>query len=427
MPTISPHPRGIRPDFSADADSGLIRDALATAAAHLAAGLRAAGGDSPGGTYALYAEIMPIPPLVEPVAALSPAERVRTARHAALAGFGELAQRRLAASRVAVVGAGGLGSPVVLALAAAGVGELVVIDDDEVEQSNLHRQVMHRHADLGAAKVDSAVRVAADLAPETVVRAVRERLTPTNAQDLLRGAHVVVDGTDTFETRGAVAAATESLGVPLVWGTLQEFDAQVTVFWSAPPVGDPIVLSDLYPPDSVGAVPTCAQVGVLGALCLQVGGVLAIETIKLLTGVGDPLLGRVLLIDSLHARQHEIPLHPAHTVGGAAGTSPAAVDQDAPAPPQVTPDELPARVAAGAVLLDVREPAETSLGVIPGSVLRPLGEVLADPAAAGPGPFVVVCQAGIRAQRAAAALQRTGASAAVLTGGIEAWARRSGE
>ncbi len=364
---------------------------------------------------------MPFPPLVDPVAVLGPAERARTARHAVLAGFGEIGQRRLAASRVAVVGAGGLGSPAVLALAAAGVGEFVVIDDDDVEQSNLHRQILHRHADLGRPKVDSAVRAAADLAPETAVHAVRARLTAENAEELLAGAHVVIDGTDTFATRAAVAAATEALGIPLVWGTLQEFDAQVTVFWSAPPAGhDPVVLADLYPPDSVGEVPTCAQVGVLGALCLQIGGLLAIEAIKLLTGIGDPLLGRVLLIDALRARQREIPLRPA-----TATTAPdaASAGPPEPVPVQVTPAGLDESRAAGAVVLDVREPHETARGTIPGAVLLPLAELLADPASAGPGPFVVVCQVGMRAQRAAVALLRAGRSATVLAGGMDVWER----
>ncbi|WP_159499187.1 ThiF family adenylyltransferase [Microbacterium sp. 18062] len=398
---------------------------------------------------------MPFPPLVEPVAALSPAERDRTARHAALAGFGELAQRRLAAARVAIVGAGGLGSPAVLALAAAGIGELVVIDDDDVERSNLHRQILHRHSDLGAPKADSATRAAADLAPETVVHAVRERLTPANAERILRGAHVVIDGTDTFETRAAVAAATEALGIPLVWGALQEFDAQVTVFWSAPPAGRaPVVLTDLYPPDSVGEVPTCAQVGVLGALCVQVGGLLAIEAVKLIAGIGEPLFGRVLLIDGLRARQQEIPLRPATAAarteptidaradaaseaGIVAETLPTGSASDVPpadaapvpadaasaaAPPlQISPALLDDSRAAGAVVLDVREPHETDRGTIAGAVLLPLAEVLADPAAAGPGPFVVVCQAGVRARRAAVALQRAGATASVLAGGMDAW------
>jgi molybdopterin/thiamine biosynthesis adenylyltransferase/rhodanese-related sulfurtransferase len=389
---------------------------------------------------------MAFPPLVEPVAELTAEERTRTARHRVLAGFGDVAQRRLAAAHVAVVGAGGLGSPAVLALAAAGVGTLTVIDDDLVEASNLQRQVMHRGADVGAPKVDSAVRIAADLSPTTVVRAVRAVLTPANAVELLAGAHVVVDGTDTFETREAVAGACEELGVPLVWGVVQEFHAQVTVFWSSPPAGaEPVRLADLYPPDPARDAPTCAQVGVLGALCLQVGSLLSIEAIKLITGVGDSLLGRVLVIDALRGRTDEVPLRPAAatpgdrraTPGGrgvAAGRGASDARPGAePTPrtpiPHLTPAQALAAQQAGAVLLDVREPFETERGVIPGSTLRPLAQVLADPGSLsiGAAPVVVVCQVGMRAQRAAAALRGAGIEASVLAGGIEAWTRETAD
>ncbi|MFT4212224.1 MAG: ThiF family adenylyltransferase [Microbacterium sp.] len=368
---------------------------------------------------------MPLPPLVEPVAALSPAERERTARHTTLAGFGELAQRRLAASRVAIVGAGGLGSPAVLALAAAGVGELIVIDDDDVEVSNLQRQVIHRRRDAGSPKVDGAVRAASDLSPETVVRPVRERLTAARAADLLWGAHLVLDGTDTFETRTVVAAACEALGVPLVWGTVQEFDAQVTVFWSDPPAGvEPVVLADLYPPQAVGTLPTCAEVGVLGALCLQVGSLMATEAIKLLTGVGEPLLGRVLLIDALRARTREVPLRPSLATGAEPHRERRAVpgvgDAGDPAVPHLPATELSTALATGLTVLDVREPAETAAGTIAGALRHPLAEVLADPGALGTGPFLVVCQAGVRAERAARALIAAGVTATVLEGGMDA-------
>lgn len=255
---------------------------------------------------------MPLPPLVEPVDSLSAAERARTARHTSLAALGSLGQRRLAAAHVALVGAGGIGSPVLLALAAAGVGRITVIDDDVVELANLQRQIAHRIDDLGTSKAESAVRAAAAVSPETVVIAERERLDATNAERLLADADVVVDGSDTFATREAVAAACDRLGVPLVWGTVQELHAQATVFWSAPPAGvDPVVLGDLYPAGSGDAAPTCAQVGVLGALCVQLGGILAIEVVKLVTGIGEPLLGRVLVIDALGAHQREIAVRAA--------------------------------------------------------------------------------------------------------------------
>lgn len=364
-----------------------------------------------------YPGVMPLPALVEPVAALSESERARTARHAVLAGFGDIGQRRLAAGRVAVIGVGGLGSPVVLALAAAGVGELIVIDDDDVELTNLQRQVLHRVQDVGSPKIDSARRAAADLGSATVVRGIRARIDGTNADDLLADAHLVIDGSDTFATRAAVAAACERRGIPLAWGTVQEFAGQATVFWSAPPEGVlPVVLSDLYPPETVGEVPSCAQVGVLGALCVQVGGALAIEAVKLLTGIGEPLLGRILLIDALSARVREVPLRPS-------GQSTAPAAEPLAGVNEIDAAEFDARRGAGVAVLDVREPEETALGTVPGALLVPLATVLDDPAALGAGPYAVVCKAGMRAHRAARALAAAGADVVVLAGGMDAWAR----
>lgn len=360
---------------------------------------------------------MPIPPLVAPLAALSAAERGRTARHTSLAALGEMGQRRLAAAHVAIVGAGGLGSPAILALAAAGVGTLTVIDDDVVELSNLQRQVIHRLDDVGAAKTASASRAAAGLSPETIVRPVRERLTPSNAVELLRGADVVLDGSDTFATREAVAAATEQLGIPLVWGAIQSFDAQITVFWSAPTAGAAVLLRDLYPVGSADDAPTCEAVGVLGALCLQVGALMATEAIKLVAGIGEPLLGRMLVIDSLSARQIEIPLR-----GAATEPSPPRVVRDAaPRPRFVTVDDAREAIASGLRVIDVREPEELATGMIAGAVPLPLAELLADPLAVGAGPVLVVCAAGVRAERAARALLAVGVDATVLSGGMRAW------
>ncbi len=356
---------------------------------------------------------MPLPPLVEPAETLSDAESTRTARHTRLAGFGDIAQRRLRAAHIAVMGAGGLGSPVILALAAAGVGTLTVIDDDVVELSNLQRQVLHRVSDAGRLKIDSATRVAADLSPETTVRGIRERLDESNARRLLADADLVIDGTDTFETRTAVAAGCEALGIPLVWGTVQEFDAQVTVFWSDPPPGvPPVRLADLYPAGSVGDVPTCAAVGVLGALCLQVGSMLAAEAVKLVTGVGEPLLGRLLVIDALHARQSEVPLRSSQATASVA------------VPPAAEPIRSITAVGPSALrdtpVIDVREAAEVALGMIPGAQHIPLADLLADPGAIR-GPVVVVCQTAVRSRIAAEALRAAGGEASILAGGMEAW------
>lgn len=316
------------------------------------------------------------------------------------------------------MGVGGLGSPIILGLSAAGVGTITVIDDDVVEASNLQRQVVHRHVDIGALKVDSAARVTADLAPETRLIRVTERLTDDNAVDLLGAADLVIDGTDSFDTREKVAAACEQLGVPLVWGTIQEFDAQVTVFWSAAPAGHPSIrLRDLYPTGSVGEVPSCAEVGVLGTVCLQVGSLMATEAIKLITGIGDPLLGRVLVIDALRARQTEVALAASRSLTPA----PAPARVRAPIP-TVSVREVSDAFEAGTstTVLDVREAVEVASGMIPGALHVPLADVLADPSAII-GPVVVVCRVGPRAVAAAEALRRVGVEVRVLEGGMLAW------
>lgn len=363
---------------------------------------------------------VPFLPLVAPVDALSDGERARTARHASLAGFGELGQRRLAGAHVAVIGAGGLGSPVILALVAAGIGRLTVIDDDEVDASNLHRQVIHRIRDVGAPKTMSVARIAADLSPETVVTATAERITAQNSLRLLRSADLVIDGCDNFATRAVVADACDSLGVPLVWGVVQEFAAQITVFWSAPPADhEPLRLTDLYPPDSVGEPPSCAAVGVLGALCMQVGGLMASEAIKLIVGIGEPLLGRIVVIDSLTGTQREVRLRPQTLRGPASSTR--AAPRLRIAVPEVTADELRAAQSAGATVLDVREPSETREGTLPGAVTIPLADVLAGYDPPDAGPFVIVCAHGTRARRAAEVLRARGHDALVLAGGLAAW------
>ncbi|WP_036284477.1 ThiF family adenylyltransferase [Microbacterium luticocti] len=368
---------------------------------------------------------MPLPPLVNPVPALSDAEGVRTARHQRLAGLGPDGQRRIAAARVAVIGAGGLGSPVVLALAAAGVGELVVFDDDDVDASNLQRQVMHRRQDVGRPKVDSARRVASDLS-ETRVRAERVRLTPETAAALLSGVDLVLDGTDSFDSREIVAAACERLGVPLVWGTVQEFAGQVTVFWSAPPEPfAPVRLHDLYPPGS--EAPACSAVGVFGPLCLQVGALMASEALKLIAGIGRPLLGRVALLDARAGTQREVPLRAATDaadgIRASADSAPGMTTAAAPAPDEVDDPQ-------DAVVIDVREQFELASGTVPGFIHVPLAALLADPAAAVAAHgldsrrAVIVCQAGVRARTAALALQAAGADVAVLRGGMDGWLRR---
>lgn len=378
---------------------------------------------------------MPLPPLVAPIAALSAEESARTARHASLYPLGELGQRRLAAAHVAIVGAGGLGSPAVLALAAAGVGHLTVIDDDVVELSNLQRQVLHRVSDVGAAKVDSAVRAASALAPEVTVTAVRERLTDENAYRLLAGADVVLDGTDTFAARRAVAAACERSGVPLVWGAVQEFAAQVTVFWSSPPRGVAAVrLRDLHPDSTADDAPTCAEVGVLGSMVMQTGALMATQAVLLIAGIGDPLVGRIALMDGLRSTAREVPLHgTANANANAHGSAANAANANEPdananadvnanananvqdaAATQASPDDE-------VIYLDVREPSEHATGVIPGAILLPLGDLLADDSIRFDQPVIAVCAHGVRSQYAAAVLASRGVTVTSMDGGMAEW------
>ena len=398
---------------------------------------------------------MRIEALVEPVAELTDAQRVRSARHLLLPGIGLTGQRRLRSARVCVLGAGGLGAPVLQYLAAAGVGMLGVVDDDVVDESNLQRQVVHGVADVGRRKVDSAADAVAAIDPTVLVVRHDVRLTRDNAADVLAGYDVVVDGTDNFPTRYLVSDTAAALGVPVVWGSVLRFDAQVSVFWSAAPGGG-VTLRDLFPrepgPDEV---PSCAEAGVLGAMCGQVGSLMATEVVKLVCGVGEPLLGRVLVLDALRARWTEVPLAPAPTSAGA--PVPAPVDEPVPAPvdepvpagaplpvpvpvsragssddvPVVDADSLAARLADPAdavVVVDVREAHEVTATPFPGAVHVPLARVL-DGSALRPwehGPeVVVVCHAGARSHAAAQVLRSAGVDAASLAGGVVAWRARA--
>lgn len=368
-----------------------------------------------------------LPPLVEPGPSLTKDETHRYARHLLIPAVGELGQRRLRNAHVAVLGAGGLGSPALLYLAAAGVGRITIIDDDVVDVTNLHRQVIHPDASVGTAKVESAAKAVRDLNPSVEVVTRHVRLTRANAAELFTGAHLVLDGTDNFETRYAVNDACAELGLPYVWASVYRTQAQVSVYWAAPPaphVGTD--LRDLFPnPPAPGTVPSCGDAGVLGALTGQVGSMMAAEAIKLICGIGDPLLGRVAFLDLLTASMTEIPLRP--------GTRPAAPEptttQEPPTMETVTPAELAAALASAAppVVLDVREPAEVAIAAIEGSRRVPLGEVLADPGATGLAPdadIVVHCKVQPRAEAAARSLVAAGHThVRVLEGGILAWVR----
>jgi molybdopterin/thiamine biosynthesis adenylyltransferase len=236
------------------------------------------------------------------VSALSPAEIKRYSRHIVLRGVGGDGQQKLKAARVLVVGAGGLGSPVIAYLAAAGVGTLGVVDHDTVSISNLQRQMIHQTAGVGVPKAESAGRFVADLNEHVLFVPHIERITAENASRLMADYDLVLDGTDNFSTRAVTAAAAEAAGLPLVSGAVSMFDGQVTVFAPGGPK-----FTDLYPdtPDEAD-LPACEVVGVLGAVTGVIGTLMAMEAIKLITGVGEPLVGRLLLYDGRAARFDEM-------------------------------------------------------------------------------------------------------------------------
>lgn len=255
----------------------------------------------------------PLPPLVEPGAALTREQVSRYSRHLLVPGMGIEAQRRLLNARVAVVGAGGLGSPIMAYLAAAGTGHLTIIDDDVIDTTNLQRQVVHRTDAVGRRKVDSAAEYVSGLNPDVSVEVRHTRITPENAQELLAGHDVVLDGADNFPTRYAVSDACTALGLPVVWAAVLRFDAQVSTF--VPGLDGSVSLRDLFPlPPRPEDVPSCSEAGVLGALVGQVGSIMAGEAVKLICGFGEPLVGRVLLVDALSQRTREVPLRPVGAV-----------------------------------------------------------------------------------------------------------------
>ena len=365
---------------------------------------------------------------------LSHDELLRYSRHLILPDVELEGQKRIRNARVLLVGAGGLGSPTALYLAAAGVGMLGIIDFDTVDLSNLQRQVLHGTSDVGRPKIDSARDRIVDLNPHVVVETHRVQLTSVNALEMLGGYDIIVDGTDNFPTRYLVNDACVMLGKPNVYGSIFRFEGQASVFSS----GEGPCYRCLFPhPPPPGLVPSCAEGGVLGVLPGLVGTIQATETLKLILGVGDTLTGRLLLIDTLGMRFHtvRVPRDPNCPACGTreikelidyeafCGMPGGAMAKDE-AVDEITPRELAERLAAHEdfTLIDVREPYEWQIGRIEGAQLIPLGDVQDALATLDPAKEVVVyCRSGKRSAEAVRQLNAAGFRATNVTGGILRW------
>jgi molybdopterin/thiamine biosynthesis adenylyltransferase/rhodanese-related sulfurtransferase len=385
---------------------------------------------------------MPLVPLVSPGPPLTPAQRQRYARQISLTQIGEEGQRRLAAAKVLMIGAGGLGSPVLTALAAAGVGSIGIVDSDSVEVSNLHRQTIYTMADLTEPKAEAAAAALRARNPLVEVVAHPVRLTIETVEDLVAGYDIIVDGTDNFAARHLAHDAAAGQRKPYLWGSVLRFDGLVTTFWVDAPNGG-TRLEDLFP-STPGAdeAETCAIAGVLGSVCASVGAMMASEALKLIVGFGEPLFGRLLVHDGLDATWREVPYGARGadaTAAVPAAAEPAAADPApaepaAAAPGEVSSPELAAlladRQAGGAefVLVDIREPWEREVVAIDGSALVPMAQLLTDRARAVMEPddrVILYCHHGVRSEYARDVLRDNGwTDVTHLAGGIDDWVQR---
>ena len=375
-------------------------------------------------------------PLVDPAADLSPDEVERYSRHLIIPEIGAIGQRRLKNAKVLVIGAGGLGSPALLYLAAAGVGTLGIVDDDDVDLSNLQRQIIHGVADVGRPKIESARDAITALNPLVDVRLHNVRLDASNALELFAGYDLILDGADNFATRYLVNDAAAILGKPYIWGSIFRFDGQVSVFWEQ--FGP--TYRDLYPEaPPPGSVPSCGEGGVFGMLCAAVGALMVTEAVKLITGVGRSLLGRLALYDALGGTWREIKVtrDPAAAriteladYEAFCGITPTA---DAGTEHTVTATQLATMLASRKAglkdfrLVDVREQGEYEIVRIEGSELIPQGRILAGEAwqeLPQDAEIVFHCKAGTRSAAVLSAARAAGyGRVSHLEGGILAWVR----
>ena len=388
---------------------------------------------------------MSLPPLVEPASELTNDEVRRYSRHLIIPDVGMDGQKRLKNAKVLVIGAGGLGSPALLYLAAAGVGTLGIAEFDEVDESNLQRQIIHGQSDIGKSKALSAKESIAEANPLVNVVLHEERLDNDNVLGVFEQYDLIVDGTDNFATRYMVNDAAYFLKKPYVWGSIYRFDGQASVF--APTlVDDAPCYRCLYPePPPPGMVPSCAEGGVLGVLCASIGSIQVNEAIKLLTGIGDPLVGKLMIYDALEMEYRKLKVRkdPNCALCGDNPTVTELIDYDTfcgAISDEAADAAVDATISVATleqwlkerdngdrdfVLVDVREPNEYEINKIPGSVLIPKGEFLNGNALTqlpGDKQVVLHCKSGVRSAEALAVVKGAGYADAVhVGGGVVAW------
>jgi sulfur-carrier protein adenylyltransferase/sulfurtransferase len=379
-----------------------------------------------------------LPPLVEPAESLTVEEVRRYSRHLIIPDVAMAGQKRLKNARVLAIGAGGLGSPVLMYLAAAGVGTLGIIEFDTVDESNLQRQIIHGQSDIGRSKAQSARDSIREINPLVNVVLHEVRLENENVFEIFGQYDLIVDGTDNFATRYLVNDACVLLGKPYVWGSIYRFDGQASVFWAE---NGPCYRC-LYPePPPPGMVPSCAEGGVLGVLCASIGSIQATEAIKLLTGIGDPLIGRLMIYDALEMSYRTVNIRkdPECPICGKNPTITELIDYEtfcgvvsdeavlAAQGSTIVPRELKEWIDRGEdiFLVDVREPAEFEIVSIPGAVLIPKGEFLNGSALERMPQdkrIVLYCKSGMRSAEALAIVKGAGFADAVHVGsGVVGW------